>query len=66
MSTWRSTIGAKSTKSAPADDDDWETDPDFVVSAARAIVAKYPYMVKLKRLWARTSTTPQGGSNSFQ
>ena len=50
MSTWRSTIGAKATTSAPADDDDWETDPDFVVSVARAVVADFPYMVKSEKI----------------
>jgi len=31
MSTWRSAVGAKTNKNVVADDDDWETDPDFVV-----------------------------------
>ena len=43
MSTWRSAIGAKTTKTAPADDDDWETDPDFVVCFP--VTTIYPYMV---------------------
>ena len=44
MSTWRSAIGAKTTKNVPADDDDWETDPDFVVCSY--IMPLYGYKLK--------------------
>lgn len=33
MSTWRSNINTESVKNKDKDqDDDWETDPDFIVS----------------------------------
>lgn len=44
MSTWRSAIGAKTTKNVPADDDDWETDPDFVVCSNN--MPLYGYILK--------------------
>ena len=46
MSMWKASVGHQLSTENGADDDDWETDPDFVVCYFTQLHAKLHYIIQ--------------------